>query len=173
MEKVIRPSEYRIYKPYGEDKGAASAFQMKITIDPDAKPGRQRLVELFWVATNQSGMNPTTNNPSFGWDDKTKTATMKLGLMDVGELLAVFQGKKPEVTLYHQNKAGNTIAKLKQGQTKSGPVLNFQMSSKRNDRDLVRVSHNISQGEAQVLSQLLRDFVSACYQWAYRYSHDT
>jgi hypothetical protein len=80
---------------------------------------------------------------------------MKLGLMDVGELLLILQGKKEEVTLYHQNRQGNTIVKLKKAQTKSGPVLNFQMSSKRG-KDLVKVAHNISQAEAQILIQLLK-----------------
>jgi len=163
MKKIDRPVEYRIYKPYKDDQGAASGFQMKITHDPEAK-WNKRSVDLFWVATNQVGINSDTKNPKFGWDDSSKTATMKLGLMDVGELLLILQGKKEEVTLYHQNKHGNTIAKLKKAVTKSGPVLNFQMSSKRGD-DLVKVAHNISQGEAQVLTQLMKDFISSYHSW--------
>jgi len=163
MKKIDRPVEYRIYKPYKDDQGAASGFQMKITHDPEAK-WNKRSVDLFWVATNQVRINSDTKNPKFGWDDSSKTATMKLGLMDVGELLLILQGKKEEVTLYHQNKHGNTIAKLKKAVTKSGPVLNFQMSSKRGD-DLVKVAHNISQGEAQVLTQLMKDFISSYHSW--------
>lgn len=163
MKKVDRPVEYRIYKPYKQSDGAASGFQMKITHDPEAK-WNKRSVDLFWVATNQVGINPETKNPKFGWDDTSKSATMKLGLMDVGEILLILQGKKEEVTLYHQNNQGNTIVKLKKAQTKSGPVLNFQMSSKRGEA-LVKVSHNISQAEAQILIQLLKDFVSSYHSW--------
>ena len=163
MKKVDRPVEYRIYKPYKQSDGAASGFQMKITHDPEAK-WNKRSVDLFWVATNQVGINPETKNPKFGWDDNSKSATMKLGLMDVGELLLILQGKKEEVTLYHQNRQGNTIAKLKKAQTKSGPVLNFQMSSKRGEA-LVKVAHNISQAEAQILIQLLKDFISSYHSW--------
>lgn len=163
-KKIIRPKEFRIYKPYKENEGSASAFQMKVTIDPEEKWNKKN-VELFWVATNQVGINKETKNPSFGWDDPKSSATMKLGLVDVGELLVILQGKKPDITLYHQNKSGNTIVKMKQAQSKSGPVLNFQMSSKRGE-SLVRVNHNISQGEAQVLSQLLRDFVSEYHKWS-------
>jgi len=164
MKKVDRPVEYRIYKPYKESGGAASGFQMKITHDSEAK-WNKRAVDLFWVATNQVGINPETKNPKFGWDDTSKSATMKLGLMDVGELLLILQGKKEEVTLYHQNNHGNTIVKLKKAQTKSGPVLNFQISSKRGD-SLVKVSHNISQAEAQILTQLLKDFISSYHSWS-------
>tara|TARA_R110002020_G_scaffold431514_1_gene641572 strand:- start:118 stop:627 length:510 start_codon:yes stop_codon:yes gene_type:complete len=163
MKKVDRPVEYRIYKPYKQSDGAASGFQMKITHDPEAK-WNKRSVDLFWVATNQVGINPETKNPKFGWDDNSKSATMKLGLMDVGELLLILQGKKEEVTLYHQNRQGNTIVKLKKAQTKSGPVLNFQMSSKRGEA-LVKVAHNISQAEAQILIQLLKDFISSYHSW--------
>ena len=163
MKKIDRPVEYRIYKPYKETEGAASGFQMKITHNPEAQ-WNKRSVELFWVATNQVGLNKETKNPKFGWDDNTKSATMKLGLIDVGELLLILQGKKEEIQLYHQNKNGNTIVKLKKAQTKSGPVLNFQMSSKRGE-NLVRVAHNISQGEAQILIEVLKDFVSAYHSW--------
>ena len=161
-QKVIRPNEYRIYKPYGQDKGGASAFQIKITLTPEDKIKRK--VELFWVASNQTGTDEN-KNARFGWQDPKNSATMKIGMIDVGEILLALRGKKEEVTLYHQNKSGNTIVKINRGSTKSGPVLNFQMSSKRGDSEAVRVRHNITQGEAQVLERLLCDFISDSYKW--------
>ena len=163
MNQVIRPNEYRIYKPYGEDKGAASAFQMKVTLTPEEK--KKRTVDLFWVSTNQVGTNKQNKTAQFGWQDSTKSATMKLGIVDVGEILLALRGKREEITLYHQNRSGNTVVKIKRAESKSGPVLNFQMSSKRGEADLVRVKHNITQGEAQILSRLLDDFISEYYKW--------
>ena len=164
MEKqIIRPNEYRIYKPYGENQGAASAFQMKITLTPDEK--KKRTVDLFWVSTNQTGTDKSSKTARFGWQDSSTSATMKLGIVDVGEILLALRGKREEITLYHQNKSGNTVVKIKRGQGKAGPVLNFQMSSKRGESDLVRVKHNITQGEAQVLDRLLEDFISVYYNW--------
>tara|TARA_R110000765_G_scaffold142217_3_gene243376 strand:+ start:5601 stop:6101 length:501 start_codon:yes stop_codon:yes gene_type:complete len=162
-KEVIRPNEYRIYKPYGEDKGGASAFQMKITNTPSEKIKRK--VELFWVSANQTGVDEN-KNARFGWQEPTGSATMKIGMIDIGEILLALRGKKEEITLYHQNKSGNTIVKITRGSTKSGPVLNFQMSSKRGNAEAVRVRHNITQGEAQILDHLLSDFVSEFYRWS-------
>tara|TARA_R100000005_G_C4886613_1_gene135563 strand:+ start:56 stop:559 length:504 start_codon:yes stop_codon:yes gene_type:complete len=165
MREVKRPPEYRIYKPYKEDSGAASSFQLKITNDSDAPSGRQRKVELFWVSCQQTGVNKETKNASFGWDDSTKSATMKLGLVDVGELLLFLEGKKEDVSLFHQNRSGNTVVKMKKAQNKSGPVISFQMSSKREGNPLVKISHYISMGESQIILQLLKDFVSVYHNW--------
>jgi len=163
MSEVIRPKEYRIYKPYDKDKGGASAFQMKVTLTPEEKIKRK--VELFWVAAKQTGVDDN-KNARFGWQDPASSATMKIGMIDVGEILLALRGKKEEVNLYHQNRSGNTVVKINRGSTKNGPVLNFQMSSKRGDSEVVRVRHNITQGEAQVLDHLLSDFISESYRWS-------
>ena len=165
MKQVIRPTEYRIYKPYKESGGAASSFQIKITIDDEAHVSKRRSVDLFWVSCQQAGINKETGNAAFGWDDKTKSATMKLGLVDAGELLMVFQGKRSECNLFHKNPSGNTVVKLKQVESKSGPVIGFQMSSKREGMPLVKITHNISLGEAEIITQLLKDYVSAYHNW--------
>jgi len=165
MRNVTRPPEYRIYKPYKDDAGAASSFQLKITEDSDAPVGRKRKVEMFWVSCQQTGVNRETKNASFGWDDNTKSATMKIGLVDVGELLLFFSGKKEDLSLFHQNMSGNTVVKMKKSQNKSGPVISFQMSSKREGNPLVKISHYISLGEAEIITQLLKDFVSSYHNW--------
>jgi len=165
MRNVTRPPEYRIYKPYKDDAGAASSLQLKITEDSDAPVGRKRKVEMFWVSCQQTGVNRETKNASFGWDDSSKSATMKIGLVDVGELLAFLHGKKEDVNLFHQNMSGNTVVKMKKSQNKSGPVISFQISSKREGNPLVKISHYISIGESEIIAQLLRDFVSSYHNW--------
>ena len=163
-KEILRPREYRIYKPYGKSDGGASAFQVKITLDSEAGPGKTRLVEMFWVAVNQIGTNEATGNAAFGWDDSKQCITMKMGLTDIGELLSLFDGDKEEINLFHKNKAGNTVAKMKQAQNKSGTVYYFQMSSKRGN-DLIKVRHNISLSDAKILRQLLKDYVSLYHDW--------
>ena len=163
-KEVIRPKQYRIYKPYKKNEGAASAFQLKLTLDNEASLGKQRVVELFWVATNQTGVNESTGHSMFGWDDSSKSITMKLGLPDVGELLCLFDRDKEEISLFHQIKSGNTVLKMKEIQNKQGVGFRFQMSAKRDD-SLTKVGHNVSMADSKVLKQLLKDFVSLYHDW--------
>ena len=163
-KETIRPKEYRVYKPYGESKGAASAFQVKITLDSEESPGKKRIVELFWVCTNQTGQNSSTGNASFGWSDPKQSITMKMGLPDIGEILSLLEGDKEEISLFHQNRSGNTVAKMKQAQTKSGPAFGFQMSSKKGD-NLTKVRHNFSMSDSKILKRLLQDYISLYHDW--------
>ncbi len=162
--------EYRIYKPRQSNDGAASRLQIRVNAEP------YREVFLFWETTTQTGTD-ANGNASFGWKEKEKTITFKLGEVDVAELLLVLKGKKeyagpppkeagkPGMGLYHKNPNGNTILQLQRDQKGAGFYLSISRQSAANKSDVVRIKHTISNGEAEILQVLLTDAVSCIFGW--------
>jgi hypothetical protein len=159
--------EFRIYKPYQTDKGAASKIQFRF-VQRDKKRGKWA---VFWESAIQTG-NDTNNNSTFGWKDPEKHVTIMLGLADIAEFLAVLNGvknyvgpvprdgKKPS-GLFHKNPKGNTS--LQFTVTENGDY-NFRLSAQR-DGKLVAVQHKISAGESYIIKRLMEDAVSRIHSW--------
>jgi hypothetical protein len=163
--------EYRIYKPNKAGNGAASKFQCRTKVKND----RPELV-LFLETAKQKGVDEK-NNARFAWakkDEVSESVTVKLGLADIGEMLLVLSGRKQyvggepkagrkvEPGLYHENKSGNTSIRLKWD--KKTLFLNLS-SQNAKTKDLIKVGHSITTGEAAILELLLADFVKQYHQW--------
>lgn len=111
---------------------------------------------VLWVAAPQSGEK--NGNPTFAWNNKETAITMKMGAVDIGEILACLNGDKAfvgatEKGLYHQNPLGNAGFSMKR--QNDGYVVRISM--KRGDK-LVAYNHRITLGEAA----LMRVFLEAC-----------
>jgi len=146
-----------LYKPNSAGNGAASQFSIGSKKDC-----------VFLEMANQNGKDDK-GNANFVWDKKI---VFKLGIVDIGELLAVLVGfkkgvgplddsKKRHKGLYHSNNKGNTILYFgKDDQNK----LRIYLSSKSGS-DQTIIKHSISDGEACVLSTLLRHAIEIIHHW--------
>jgi hypothetical protein len=160
--------EYRIYKPKNDKTGAASKLQLKIKHD------RYREVYLFWEAAQQIGLD-ANGNASFAWAIPEKKITFKLESVDIGEILAVLNGKKDFAgmpakdgkggAIFHQNEKGNTVFKFQKMEKDGNVTYWLQITSKKKDGKLTEVKHTISCSEGEVLKVLLTDAISCMYNW--------
>lgn len=172
-EKSATPSvtyypEYRIYKPNNAKTGAASRLQIKVKHD------KYREVLLFWESSLQTGID-ANKNASFGWDDPNKKVTFKMEATDIGEILAVLNGKKLFAgmpaqdgkggAIFHQNEKGSTILKFSKMEKDGKTAYWFQLNAKRANGPVVEVKHVITVGEAEIIKILLQDAVSLMYNW--------
>jgi len=150
--------EFRIYKPNKQGSGAASKFSTRA--DTKSKFHDQ----LLFVETSAQIGTDENDNDRFDWKtpekSDVKSVTMKLGIADVGAILATIKGRQKEAKLFHQNQNGNTALTLNyyNGQ------LSWNISSQTGDK-LVKLRHSISLSEAVVLEILLERFVLLQYQW--------
>lgn len=145
------------YKAQNEGNGSASQWNLGSNKD-----------SVFLEMANQKGKD-AKGNASFDWDNKIR---FKLGISDIGEILAVLVGlqegigpidpsKKKHKGLYHSNPKGNSI--LYFGKDNSGRF-RIYISAKRGEEKTV-VQHSITKGEACVLSTLLRRAIEIIYMW--------
>mgnify|MGYP006408102513 FL=1 len=170
------PKEFRIYKPNNKSSGAASKFQCKTKWKKIGDKEYPEMV-LFLESASQTGTDDN-GNASFGWSQQgksDKSVTMKLGMPDIGEMLLVLTGKTKfvgpppksgrtvEPGLFHQNKNGNTSLRLKWSDGK----LYLNLSSQDSNKNVVKVGHSITSGEATVLAVLLESFVAQYHGWGH------
>lgn len=166
-----KQAQWRVYKPKKTNDGAASKLECKVVTFTKEKDGQKfpvRKVQIFWVSTQQTGTD-ANDNASFGWEDEKKQVTLKLGEVDLGEILAVLNGKKTVagVTdgkykgIYHQNEKGNASFLLERKDT--GYYL--RVSKKVGAMAPVVVMHQISLGEGEILKVIIEAAVRLTYQW--------
>lgn len=182
--------EFRIYKPFkdkttGQFKGAASKIELrrKDVEKVDAEGKKYTVYEwmMFWTGTVQKGEDDK-GNASFDWQTKEKPGKqvcLKLGDPDVGDLLAVLNGQKPQVGgmagkgIYHENDKGNSSLTFKynDGKVDDGkgnmvqkyePSYRLRVSSKVGST-LIAAEHSITLGEAEILKEILLGYVRKKY----------
>jgi len=166
--------EYRIYKPNKKGAGAASKFQCKTKTKKIGDKEYPELI-LFVETAPQTGTDDN-DNASFAWAQQGKSpssVTMKLGMPDIGEMLLTLTGKTKfvgpppkagrtvESGLFHQNKNGNTSLRLKW----SDGTLFLNLSSQDKNKNVTKVGHSLTPGEAAVLAVLLEEFVVKYHDW--------
>lgn len=156
-----RKPEFRIYKPNKNNNGAASSFQVRIDVDEET--GRRKCY-LFLVSTPQTGKDEQGNS-AFAWKDKDKSITMKLGLADIGEILAVLNGRKPiaggDKGFFHRNSNGSTTLTFSFKDTYYGLKVTKQVGQAA----ATQLLHTLTMGEGEVLKVLLEDFVRLTHNW--------
>lgn len=154
-------ANFRLYKPNNNGTGAASQWDYR----PN-KNKKKRNAQLFLTITKQNGQDQD-GNATFAWEkDKSQTIIMLLGLPDVGELLAVLQGRKDTLGtgkgLFHKNANGNSTLSLNFSpeSKEKGPAKYFlKVGSQNTKGDLTTIAHTITVGEAAVLQEFLNSFL--------------
>jgi hypothetical protein len=177
-------SEFRIYKPFkdkntGQFKGYASKIEVN---EKEVEVNKKKYMKLhvFWTMTEQIGEDEN-GNASFNWvsekNPNGKQVVISLGDPDIGEFLAVLNGVKKKVGqpngkgLYHE-----TSEKANKGMTfefvekevKPGETPQYDPGyrvglSKKDENGVVRFSHTISLGEAEILKILFTDAIRKKY----------
>lgn len=149
--------QYMLYKAKNDGQGAASQWNL----------GSKRNC-VFLEMARQDGKD-SNNNARFDWDKKL---IFKLGIADIGEILATLVGLQTGVGaldtqsgrykgLYHSNEKGNAILRFDKNE---GGRFHIRLSIKRGEaQDMIH--HSISSGEACVLSVLLRRAIEVMYRW--------
>lgn len=155
MSEKQYTESFKIFKPRKTKDGCASQWQLN--------------KEKQCVFLEFANQNKTDEN-TFDWQNKT---TMKLGISDIGEILATFLGMQDGIGLkdekgrykglYHQTSKGNTILQLAKGN--NGGYF-IRLSGKLNEEKEAKVyQHAITFGEAAVLRSLLNCAVERIYEW--------
>jgi hypothetical protein len=153
-----KPREYRVYKPKNDGKGAASAWQLSFKQDNKYNPWM-----MFLVMAQQTGADDN-GNARFDWENGL---TVKLGDADVGEIIAVLEGRKDSVgqkgMLFHQTPSGgNKVIKLE----RNDYGYNLSVSAQdENKNRLGPIYHSLTDGEATMLLVLLKQAIITMYGW--------
>lgn len=147
-------AEFRVYRANKNNNGAASKLQFRY--NNEGKP------LLFISSARQTGTDEN-DNATFAW--KEESVNVKLGELDIGEFLAVLNGKKDNVGgekgLYHQNEKGNSAISF----VRNDKGYSLRVSAKKNGGQLVAVSHAMSLAEGEIMRVLLECVVRRIYQW--------
>src|SRR5690606_28970285 len=117
----------------------------------------------FLIVAKQNGYD-NNNNAKFDWESGL---VVKLGEPDMGELIAVLEGRKQSVgtkgSLYHANNNGNKVVNFSSNE-KGGFFLSVSAQDS-NKTSLGKISLVLSDGEAALLLVLLKKAVELMYGW--------
>lgn len=167
-----KAKEWRVYKPKKTNDGAASKLELSIKgkdiVGKDNKPLTIRVVNVFWVSAKQTGTD-ANDNASFGWSDEDKNVTLKLGEVDLGEILAVLNNEKVITGategnykgIFHKNDKGSASFSIE----KHAKGYNVRASKKIGAAAPVQITHQLTFGEAQILKQVVEAAVKQIYAW--------
>ena len=165
-EKKRFSKSFQLYKARNDGSGAVSEWDLGSKKDENDNTIHHC---VFLGMAHQKGKDDN-DNASFDWDNKV---IFKLGVADIGEILAVLVGLKDGVGpldadkgkhkgLFHSNPTGNAILYFGKGPGQVGFRIHLRV--KRND-EMIVVEHTITEGEACVLSTLLRRAIEVIYRW--------
>lgn len=151
------PMSFKIFKPRNNGEGAASQWELN-------KDKECMFVEFAL-------QNETKDHSySFDWNNK---AIMKLGLTDIGEILATLtdlqngmgplDGEGRSKGIYHQTPKGNTILQLAKNKKTTGYFI--RLSQKLQGQDPKVFQHAITFAEVSLLIVLLRRAIQQIYDW--------
>lgn len=161
--------DFRIYRPYKENQGAASKIQV---VEKIREKGDRKYAEvmIFWEAAPQLSIDENSN-ATFDWasqeNKEGKSITMKLGMVDLGEILAVLNGRKDFVgTKKDQGLFHKTDESHNKGfqfyLDDQGRGYYFRMSEK-GPSGLKQVRHGLSFSDGELLKVVLSEAVRLYY----------
>jgi len=138
--------EHTIYKPNSRGTGAAIRFSLN-----------REKAAIFLEAA------PQTGDRQFDWENKL---IMKWGITDIGNTLAVLQGRQPSAKLFHQTEKGNSTFELA---TRDDPErAPYMLAFSRQNaitREVGKVAIPLTHGEAAVLEAALRAATTRLIGW--------
>jgi len=143
---IERTPDYSIYKPNSRGNGGVFRFGL------NAAKGA-----VFLEAASQSG------EKQFDWDNKI---IMKWTLPDLGQALAVIQGRQPQAKLFHQSeKANSTFELTLRDDPAKAPYLMVVSRQLNEDKTVRKVAIPVSHAEAAVLETALRTATARIIGW--------
>ncbi len=150
--------EFRVYRPNSKNNGVATAFQLRTS---DEKYDN---VLLFMVVAPQTGVDDK-GNAKFDWKGGI---TVKLGENDIGQLLAVINGKIPAINngkgLYHKTPNGGNKVVVFNRNDNGGYYLKVSGQDKEN-KLMGNFAHVVNDGEGEILRILLERTIQLMYNW--------
>jgi len=139
-------SEFAIYKP--TRSGSGGVIRLSLAREKRA---------VFVEAAFQKG------EKSFDWQQKV---TMKWGMTDLGEVLAVLERRQEEAKLFHKTEKHSTACHIRHQSDQNRNNYFVQISRQVLDsKSVTKVALPISQGEAAVVATLLRAAVVCLAGW--------
>jgi hypothetical protein len=121
---AAHPPSLTYYHPNGKGTGTAVRFELRLN-----RPGETRydcfFLEMAAQKATAPAARPGRQTASFDWEKKV---TVKLGFLDVCELLTVFEGQQPQAGgarngIYHETDETNTIIALRRETERAGFLL--------------------------------------------------
>lgn len=165
----FRNGQLSIFRANKSKNGAASRFQL--SKKPDGK------VQCFLEMAKQVGELDANGNANFSWRGgknatQNGSVTVKLGLADIGDMLAVISGRKNQVGqegkngLFHSNDKGSTTLDFKI-YVKDGEPQCFALNStsKVGTGEPTKVNHLMSWGEGEALRVFLQSALIHMNNW--------
>ncbi|MCF7732125.1 MAG: hypothetical protein K9N23_10575 [Akkermansiaceae bacterium] len=141
-----RLPDYPIYKP--NSRGSGGVFRFGFSPYKSA---------VFLEAAPQSGER------QFDWDQKI---IMKWTLPDLGQALAVLQGRQPQAKLFHQSEKANSTFELTfRDDPAKAPYLMIVSRQLTEDKTVRKVGIPLAHGEAAILETVLRSAVTRLIGW--------
>ncbi len=158
---------YRMYKPQKDKTGCASQWQLSEKKVVRGKDNKEFTEFMFFLEmAHQLPENDQNDNNKFDWDN---SVTVKMGAIDLGEVIAVLDGKKDAVggekgMLYHETPGGgNKVVSF--SWMKERGAFGLKVSAQNAQKDTDKIQHLISVGEASVLLVLLKQAIIKMYDW--------
>lgn len=141
-----RYSDYSIYKPNSRGTGGVIRFGFN-----------RSKAAIFVDAAVQCG------EKQFDWEQKI---TMKWGLLDIGSVLAVIQGRMPQAKLFHQSEKATSACEFSfRDDPERAPYMMSLSRQNAADKMLRKVAIPLSHAEAVVLETALRAAVTSILGW--------
>lgn len=140
------PKDHAIYKP--NSRGSGGAVRWQLNRDKGA---------LFLEAARQSGER------QFDWERKI---IMKWGMADIGQVLAVLQGRQPQAKVFHQAERANSAFDLSRRDDPDKAPYVFSVSRQEAaDKTVCKVTIPLTHGEVALLETVLRTAVTRLLGW--------
>jgi len=139
--------QYTIYKP--NNRGSGGVIRFGLSLDKSC---------VFTEAANQSGER------QFDWENKI---VMKWGVSDLGNLLALLQGRTAETKLFHRTDKADTslmVSRQTNNQDHAPYLLSISRKS-ATDGSLKRVSLPLTHAEAAILQTITTTAINRILQW--------
>jgi hypothetical protein len=141
-----RLPDYALYKPNSRGNGGVFRFSLN--------PAKG---SLFLEAA------PQTGEKQFDWENKI---IMKWTLPDLGQTLAVLQGRQPQAKLFHQSeKANSTFELTLRDDPAKAPYLMVVSRQLNADKTVRKVAIPVSHAEAAILETALRTATTRLIGW--------
>lgn len=141
--------QYRIYRMNKSNSGCAIALQLSYKKDNEYDK-----YQMFLIGANQLKENNSNGDATFDWKNPI---TVKLGENDLGEILAVLEGRKDAVGykngLYHETPGGGSKIINFQA-VENGYSLNISAQDK--EKNLKKVFLTLTHGEASIMAVLIK-----------------
>ena len=129
--------EYTLYKPTKAQSGGAIKFNVQ-------KSGKAS----FMLCALQ--IAPMGGSRVFDWE-KDAVINIKMGLTDLGQMLAVIFGKQKEAKLFHKTERDNKVIEFTPTGNPDRPGYYLKVSHKCGDSEAKRLSVGVTPAEAMIL----------------------